>query len=573
MYRLGHTGIALLVLAPLTYVLVEAHRPLLALVTVLGVVGVEPLPDSDFALPFLQHRGVSHSLLAAVSVGGILGLCGWVVAGPVSTALPPVFTAVSEAATTGATTLQSLTLSGTTGRIAGLLRSLADSLGWTGSQLQGLDRQTVAGFGFAIGAGGILVHLLGDVITVSGIRPLLPVSSRQISLSSLRANSTLANTGLFAVGALALVVVLVTTVAGTGVVAVPADLSPVDVAAGQSTTQTTTQTQNASSPNATVTVANQTTNGSTVRVQSATLPDGGFVVLTNDPYGEIGLLEESIIAVSKPLSPGTHRNITLRVRRSPPGGYLNRTTLDTTSDYAVGLHRDTNNNSRFEYITSAGNTDGAYFTGSGTDRRYASDAATITIPGSNTPTPTASIRFPNQSTNGSTVTVRSVTLPSGGFVVVHNESYLRGGDPTQTAIGLSGYLSAGTHRNVSVTLVNGSLQQSQTLVAVPSRDTNGNQTYDYVRSEGFQDPAYTGNGEIITDPASVTVAGSTSPASESSSARPSTPARSDTSQPATDTATGAEGGSGAWVSAMPLVVGGGIVVVVVVGVSYLIRRS
>jgi hypothetical protein len=282
---------------------------------------------------------------------------------------------------------------------------------------------------------------------------------------------------------------------------------------------------------ATVTLSNQTTNGSRVRVKSATLPNGGFVVLTNDPYSEIGLLEESIIAVSKPLSPGTHHNITLRVRRSPPGGYINRTTLDTTSDYAVGLHRDTNNNSRFEYITSSGTNDTAYLTGSGTERRYASNAATITIPGSNTPTPSASIRFRNQTTNGSTVTVDSVTLPSGGFVAVHNESYLRGGDPLQTIVGRSRYLSSGTHRNVSVPLSH-PVQQSQTLVAIPSRDTNGNQRYDYVRSEGFQDPAYTGNGKIITDPASVTISGS-SPASEASSSTPMTPAAGSSHTPST----------------------------------------
>ena len=112
MYRLGHTGIALLVLAPLSYVLLETHRPLLALVTALGVLAIEPLPDFDFKLPFLDHRGVSHSLLAAVCIGGILALCGWVVAGQVSTTLPSALSAISGAVTTGATALQSLTPSG-----------------------------------------------------------------------------------------------------------------------------------------------------------------------------------------------------------------------------------------------------------------------------------------------------------------------------------------------------------------------------------------------------------------------------------------------------------------------------
>src|SRR5699024_2002843 len=140
-------------------------------------------------------------------------------------------------------------------------------------------------------------------------------------------------------------------------------------------------------------------------------------------------------------------------------------------------------------------------------------------------TPTASIRFRDQFTNGSAVTVDSVTLPDGGFVVVHSESYLQGGDPLQSAIGLSAYLTAGTHQNVTVALTNGSVQQSQTLVAVPSRDTNQNQTYDYVRSDGFQDVPYTAENKPITDTASVTGSNSAVSTSDSSptSASTSTP--------------------------------------------------
>ncbi|WP_227377570.1 metal-dependent hydrolase [Haladaptatus halobius] len=48
--------------------------------------------------------------------------------------------------------------------------------------------------GFAIGVLGIYVHLAGDIITVSGIQPFLPFSRRWISLSRLRAASTLTNT-------------------------------------------------------------------------------------------------------------------------------------------------------------------------------------------------------------------------------------------------------------------------------------------------------------------------------------------------------------------------------------------
>lgn len=348
--------------------------------------------------------------------------------------------------------------------------------------------------------------------------------------------------------------------------------SPTDLGGqppGQAQSPTTSK-QNAGNATASVVVTNQTTNGSTVTVKRATLPKGGFIVLSDDPYQEIGYLEESMIAVSQPLSPGTHRNITVNVSHSPPGGYQNQTALDTTSDYSVGVYRDGNNNSQFDFITSSGNVDEAYLVGSGTDRRYASDAATITIPGSRTPTPTASIRFQDQSTNGSSVTVRSVTLPRGGWVVVHNASYVRGGDPIQSAIGISTYLPSGTHHNVSVALVNGSVQHRQTLVAIPSQDTNNNQTYDYVRSGGFQDVPYTGDDGVITDRATVTVAASATPTAAPSSPT-TTPVSTDAPRTVTGEAAGSESGPWQWLTAHWLIILAAIVVVA--GGYLLVRRS
>jgi membrane-bound metal-dependent hydrolase YbcI (DUF457 family) len=694
MYRLGHIGIALLVLAPLTYVLVEAHKPLLALVTALGVIGIEPLPDADFRVSFLDHRGVSHSLLAAVAVGGIIALCGWFIAGQVSTALASVFTAVSEAATTGATALQSLTPSGASGRIAGLLRMVADSLGRTGGQLQALDPQTVAGIGFVIGAGGILIHLLGDVLTVSGIRPFLPFSRWKLSVSSLRANSTLANTGLFALGVVAIAVVLSTTVGGAGVAAVPGSLSPIGAVHAQDTSSTaqngsvqinttasnrtqielrsvtlpqngyivarsgnissntssgerevlgrtqfvrhgtfqnvilnltkpvnksqivtvtihndtignrawdgaktdtpylisggtpvgdtvrlgtgqknTSQSQNTTNTNATVEFANQTTNGSTVTVRRVTLPTSGFVVLDSTGPGEEGVLEESAIAVSQRLSAGTHRNVTLRVNRSPPGGLVNRTTLNSTGTYEALLYQDSNNNSRFEYITSGRSADKPFVVGSGSSARLAADAARITLPQPQTPTPTASVRFTNQSTTGSTVTIRSVTLPDGGFLVVHNQSYLRGGDPLATIAGHSTYLSSGTHRNVTISL-NRSIEQSRTFVVTPSRDSNGNQRYDYVRSDGFQDVPYTSDSGTITDQAIVRQASDETPPSSTAPRATSTATRSSSAAPsmnAPDTGEAASGGVGSWVASHPLETGVAVLAVIVV-LPTLVRR-
>lgn len=372
----------------------------------------------------------------------------------------------------------------------------------------------------------------------------------------------------------------------------PTGLSPIARSDGQATNQTTEQAQTANQDGTSIEIANQTSNGSTITIRRATLPDGGFLVLSNDPYNEITNLEASMIAVSDPLSPGTYRNFTLDVQRSPPGGIRNQTRLNTTSDYSVGAYHDSNDNSQFDYITSGGSTDEAYVRGTGRQKRFVSDAALVTITGSDIPTPEVSIRFHDQSINSSSVTITSVTLPDGGFVIVHNQSHLRSGDPLSTAIGLSRYLPAGTHRNVTVALIDESVQQEQTLVAIPSRDTNGNETYDYIRSDGFQDVPYTAQNGSVTAQAVVSRSdtqrspGTVSPSSSAtmmtttpttSASVPLTTASRTPPQPITSTLTEtpeSEDGVGNWLSSPPLIVVGVLVALaVIVGVYLVIRRS
>ena len=521
MYRLGHTGIALLVLAPLSYMLFEAHKPLLAIVITFGVIGVEPLPDADFKLPFLRHRGVSHSLLAAVSVGGILAVGGWVLAGQASAAHPSLFTAVSEAARTGATTLQSFAPSGASTRIAGLLTTVADSLARIGSQLQAPNQQAVASVGFTIGAGGILIHLLGDVITDAGIQPLLPLSKWRVSLSSLRANSTLANTGLFAIGALATAVVLATSVAGVGIGGVPAAVSPV----GAVNAQETPDAQNGSGQNTitpAVEIRNQTTSGATVTVQRATLSQSGFVVIHTSSYvdGLVGS-NESIIAVSQRLAAGTHHNVTIDVSNAPPGNApgLNRSQLNETATLVATVYGDTNDNVRLDSVQSFGENDTLVTTNGSVVR----DTARVRVP--SPPRRTASVTFHNQTLQNETLTVAKARLPRGGFLIAHNESYQRTGDPLTSAVAISRYLPPGNHSNITLSVKQGALDESQTVTIRPSLDTNDNQQYDFIRSDGFQDVAYEtlDRSEVVTDPARVRVPGSEEqiPASARS---PSTPA-------------------------------------------------
>ncbi|ELY49565.1 hypothetical protein C495_00010 [Natronorubrum sulfidifaciens JCM 14089] len=116
----------------------------------------------------------------------------------------------------------------------------------------------------------------------------------------------------------------------------------------------------------------------------------------------------------------------------------------------------------------------------------------------------AHVTFSDQTTDGETVVVDDVTMASGGFVTIHDSSLLVG-DVLESVIGTSEYLESGTHENVEVTL-DEPLEEDETLIAMPHRDTNENQEYDFVETEGEEDGPYlTADDEPVTDQAVVTV--------------------------------------------------------------------
>ncbi|WP_049898250.1 5'-nucleotidase C-terminal domain-containing protein [Halococcus agarilyticus] len=125
----------------------------------------------------------------------------------------------------------------------------------------------------------------------------------------------------------------------------------------------------------------------------------------------------------------------------------------------------------------------------------------------------ASVTFENQTTDGTTVTVESVTMSEGGFVAIHNAS-LFNDNVLGSVIGVSEKLSAGTHENVEVTLFDvpgqgfaedTTLEESGTLIAMPHFDSNENGVYDFITSGGEADGPYTTNGSAVVDTASITV--------------------------------------------------------------------
>ncbi|WP_330633470.1 metal-dependent hydrolase [Halocatena halophila] len=181
MHRRGHIGLTLLGIAPVLYVLLP-EKPLLA-VLALGVFVIEPLPDYDHRLRWLEHRKTSHSLLMAAFVGGICSGLGWLLGQHITLPLASLLSSLAA-------------------HEQAIIAQLAD-------QLALLDPFTMALIGGTIGAGGVLLHLLADAMTVNGIQPFLPFSRIRISFSSLYSDNPIVNVGLLLLGWLAIIVVTV----------------------------------------------------------------------------------------------------------------------------------------------------------------------------------------------------------------------------------------------------------------------------------------------------------------------------------------------------------------------------
>lgn len=175
MYRPGHTGVWLLLYSPIAFALFKAGEPIVAIFGAIIVFVTEPIPDRDMNIPFLKHRGFSHTIGFALLVGAILGVIGFFIG-------DRAFVIVGEALSNPGV--------GDLGREVIAARNA-------------VDETALAGYTFAFATFGILAHLVGDVLTPMGIRPLWPLSSRSFSLSLTRAKNPIMNSLLLVFGVIA----------------------------------------------------------------------------------------------------------------------------------------------------------------------------------------------------------------------------------------------------------------------------------------------------------------------------------------------------------------------------------
>lgn len=170
MDRHGHVGLNLLVYTPIAYYLIRSGQAGFAVFGLLGLLVLEPLVDLDRFLPGTKHRGTSHSLFGALVVGVLCGVGAYVLTGYFVTSLMELAFG------------QPILVSGSTEHSPfNLMRN--------------------AQIGFVIGAGSVLLHFLGDSLTSSGVRPLLPFADSRLSFD-LVSREGWSQFALFAVGLL-----------------------------------------------------------------------------------------------------------------------------------------------------------------------------------------------------------------------------------------------------------------------------------------------------------------------------------------------------------------------------------
>ncbi|WP_022835726.1 fasciclin domain-containing protein [Salisaeta longa] len=118
---------------------------------------------------------------------------------------------------------------------------------------------------------------------------------------------------------------------------------------------------------------------------------------------------------------------------------------------------------------------------------------------------TAAVDFRDQtSTAGDSVTVAGVYLPEGGFVVMHDSTALADQGAIPSVVGASDYLEPGFHKSIAIAL-DQDVSDGTVLGAMPHRDTNGTETYDFVTSAGMADGPYVKNGAAVLEYGTIAV--------------------------------------------------------------------
>ena len=126
-----------------------------------------------------------------------------------------------------------------------------------------------------------------------------------------------------------------------------------------------------------------------------------------------------------------------------------------------------------------------------------------------TPSPrgnaTASVTISNGTITDEAVTVDRVTVPEGGYLVIHRSAYVF--DDRPAPIGVSAYLSPGTHRNVTVSLTASTVtNRTRGVVAAVVHRDDGDEQFEHVENRSVDQP-YRQSNDTVVDTATISVPG------------------------------------------------------------------
>lgn len=148
MHRIGHYGGSLLAYSPVGFLAVAIGAIELAIIGGAIAVAGAMVPDWDMRIPFVRHRGPTHTIWFALVVGIVLGVAGALV---------------------------------------------GSSTGAAGTVIFGV-------FGFAVGVTIVVGHLFADMLTPMGIEPFQPLRDDSYTLDVARAANPVANYALLVLG-------------------------------------------------------------------------------------------------------------------------------------------------------------------------------------------------------------------------------------------------------------------------------------------------------------------------------------------------------------------------------------
>ena len=158
----------------------------------------------------------------------------------------------------------------------------------------------------------------------------------------------------------AVMVVLLVLASGTAV----SLATPGETSAATDTELTSLNQEETNQTEANVTIADQESDGERIIVESATLPEGGFIAIHNESLLE-GEAVDSVVGASVYLEPGTYENLSVTLAEP----------INESQTLIAMPHQDTNDNLVYDFVIGEGDVDDPYTM----DGEAVTDDAEITI--------------------------------------------------------------------------------------------------------------------------------------------------------------------------------------------------